>query len=487
MKSPRLLLLPLIAAFVAAMPAPAADGWVSLFDGKTLNGWKASENPGSPQVRDGAIVAEGKRAHLFYVGDDGRAEFENFELELEIKTEPGANSGVYFHTKWQDSGWPSAGFESQVNNSQPPFKEQDYRENKKTASLYGIRNLYKAMAKDGEWFTMNIRVARPRVEIRLNGRLVSAYTEPANPVLPAPGPKLNLLGKGTFALQCHDEDSRAYYRNIRVRRLPPGEDASVVKPVFSEQELRRLALGKDNFPIVNLRVRPNANLTLAELQALRTRTGIFPGIVHEIRADGKVRDDVTAVSTVAALKDEPVFAGLDVTLGLHPDAPKLSLAAQAGFDFLMAESRPPIIGGVFTGSEAEAIRRMDAQVDEVIQKIETLPIDVYANVMMVPPLLKTAPEDLWTEERMQRVIAAAAKHGVAFEINRRERTPSEKFIRLAKAAGVKFTIGSDASTLEDYGDWSYLLEIQRKVGLRWQDMWVPGHSPTRAQKALLKN
>ncbi len=467
-----------------ATTCSATTDWVPLFDGRTLNGWKASEHPGSPRVEDGAIVCEGRRAHLFYVGEDGQAEFENFELELEVKTEAGANSGVYFLTKWQDAGWPSTGFEAQVNNTQPPFKDITYRENKKTASLYGIRNLYKAMAADGEWCTLNIRVARPRVEIRLNGRLVSEYIEPANPVLPSPGPKLNLLGRGTFALQCHDEDSRARYRNIRVRRLPPGEDASVIKPVMSEQDLRRLALGRDNFPIVNLRVRLNGKLTLAELQTLRVRTGIFPGIVHEFRADGKVKDEATAAAVIAALKDEPVFAGLDVSPGLHPDATNLPLATLAEFDFLLAESRPPLIAGYFTGSEAESTRRMDAQVEEVVRRIETMPIDVYANVMMVPPLTKMAPEDLWTQARMQRVIAAAAKHGVAFEINRREATPSESFIRLAKAAGVKFTIGSDAATPEDYGDWSYVLEIQQKVGLKWQDMWVPGHVPSRAQREL---
>ena len=482
MNIPRLPLILLLAALVAPAARCADDGWVSLFDGRTLNGWKASENPGSPRVEDGAIVCEGKRAHLFYVGEDGAAEFENFELELEIMTEPGANSGVYFHTQWQDSGWPAAGFESQVNNRQPPFKEYDYRENKKTASLYGIRNLYKPMAKDGEWFTVNIRVARPRVEIRLNGRLVTAYTEPANPVLPSPGPKLNLLGKGTFALQCHDEDSRARYRHIRVRRLPPGEDASVTKPVLDEQDLRRLALGKDNFPIVNLRVRPDARLTAAELQALRIRTGIFPGIIH---ATGDFADDAAALRTVAALEGEPVFAGLEIRgdeTGGQPAGP-VSRGTLARFDYVVA--RPPVTMDVRgPGQEAGA---MDRLVDRIVRTIESAPIDVYANVMVLPAGFPSRGGELWTTARMERVIAAAAKHGVAFEINRRERTPSLEFVRLAKAAGVKFTIGSDEATPEDYGDWSHLLDVQRQAGLGWRDMWVPGHFPSRAQRELLKN
>ena len=121
---------------------------------------------------------------------------------------------------------------------------------------------------------------------------------------------------------------------------------------------------------------------------------------------------------------------------------------------------------------------MDAVVANIVRKIETLPIDVFANVMMVPTT--------WTEERMQRVIAAAAANGVAFEINPQERTPSEQFIKLAKAAGVRFTVGGNLTTTEDYADWSYILEMQKAAGLNWRNMYVPGHEPTRAQRELKK-
>lgn len=460
MKSPRLFLFHLIAALVAPLLAPADDGWVSLFDSRTLNGWKASENPGSPQVRDGAIVAEGKRAHLFYVGDDGRAEFENFELELEIKTEPGANSGVYFQTKWQDSGWPGAGFESQVNNTQPPFKEQDYRENKKTASLYGIRNLYKAMARDGEWFTVNIRVARPRVEIRLNGQLVTAYTEPANPVLPSPGPKLNLLGKGTFALQCHDEDSRAYYRNIRVRRLPPGEDTSVTKPVFSEQDLRRLSLGKDNFPIVNLRTQLGDGFTLEQVLALRLETGIGAGIVTESSA---LANDAAVATFTAVCQDRPVHAGL--LADERGWTERLPPQSRARFDYIIGQVGPVATAARWT--------------DEAVRLIENEPVDVLADDASRPEL---------DAAQTARLIAAAAKHGVAFEIGTQRSALTGDFIRQAKAAGVKFAIGSsERSTAANWSDWTQALTLQQEANLGWKDIYMPGHFPTRAQRELAKN
>jgi len=494
MKTPRLFLCALFVALSASPGWSAEDGWIALFDGRSLTGWKASENPGSPRVEDGAIVCEGKRAHLFYVGPDGRAEFENFELELEVKTEPGANSGVYFHTRWQDSGWPTAGFEAQVNNRQPVFKEYDYRENKKTGSLYGLRNLYKPMVPDGEWFTMNIRVHRPRVEIRLNGQLVTEYTEPANPDLPPPAPPLNRLGRGTFALQCHDEDSRARYRNIRVRVLPPGEDPAHPRPTYTEQDLRRLVLGRDNFPLVDLHTHLKGDLDLAQVLATGHRTGMKAGIATNGGVGFPIQNDTAALAFVQQMQAHPVFIGLQAEgrewTGMFKPA------TRAAFDYIFTDSM------TWTNRDGRRLRLwipeetevgpdvqdfMEQLTAQAVKIIETEPIDIYVNPTYLPDVIAARYDELWTEDRMQRIIAAAVKHGVAIEINCRYRIPSEKFLRLAKAAGAKFTIGTNNTGAADWGDWSYAFAMQEKLKLGWKDMWVPGHAPSRAQRELAKN
>src|SRR5580698_2415694 len=61
---------------------PSADGWYSLFDGKSLDGWKINENPDTFSVRDGEIVVNGPRAHLFYEGAVKDHEFKNFEFKV---------------------------------------------------------------------------------------------------------------------------------------------------------------------------------------------------------------------------------------------------------------------------------------------------------------------------------------------------------------------------------------------------------------------
>ena len=74
----------LVVAVAVSSTCLAADEWVSLFDGKTLDGWKASEHSDSWKVEDGKLVCFGPRSHLFYVGDVKGATFKNFELKLEV-------------------------------------------------------------------------------------------------------------------------------------------------------------------------------------------------------------------------------------------------------------------------------------------------------------------------------------------------------------------------------------------------------------------
>src|SRR4029453_3732173 len=97
-----LVLGALVSAGVAGARAPRAEkpGWHPLFDGATLNGWKAAEHPDAWTVKDGTLACNGDRAPLFYVGPVEQAQFADFEAEFEVLTHTGANSGVYFHTAW---------------------------------------------------------------------------------------------------------------------------------------------------------------------------------------------------------------------------------------------------------------------------------------------------------------------------------------------------------------------------------------------------
>lgn len=206
----RLFLLALLAC---GLPLGAADekGWESLFDGKSLEGWKASDQPGTFSVVNGELVVKGPRSHLFYEGAVNGHDFKNFELEAEVMTKPGSNSGVYFHTEFQPTGWPSKGYEVQVNNT--------HKDPKKTGGLYNVQDNFEAPAKDDEWFTLYIKVDGKRVITKVNDKVISDYTEEPNPVRKA-DQKQRLISHGTFAIQGHDPASVVHFRKIRVKPLP---------------------------------------------------------------------------------------------------------------------------------------------------------------------------------------------------------------------------------------------------------------------------
>ncbi|MEP6584951.1 MAG: DUF1080 domain-containing protein, partial [Ginsengibacter sp.] len=80
--------------------------WISLFDGKSLSGWKVGNHPETFKIEDGMIAVNGETAHLFYDGAVKNHDFKNFEFKADVMTLPGSNSGIYFHTAYQEGGWP---------------------------------------------------------------------------------------------------------------------------------------------------------------------------------------------------------------------------------------------------------------------------------------------------------------------------------------------------------------------------------------------
>ncbi len=184
---------------IGVSSADDKEGWISLFNGKDLSGWKASEGV-EWKVENGEIVTPPKRSHLFT-----EQEFKNFEYKVDCKTTPGSNSGLYIHTKYQDS-FPDAGYEVQVNQTQgDPVK---------SGSLYNVVKVFSSPVKDNEWYTYHITVKGKQIVVRINDKVLFEYVEPEG----VTGPRK--LSKGSFAIQAHDPKSVAYYKNILVRPLP---------------------------------------------------------------------------------------------------------------------------------------------------------------------------------------------------------------------------------------------------------------------------
>ena len=473
-----------------AAGAAETAGWVSLFDGKSLAGWKANESSDSFRVVDGMIAATGTRSHLFYTGEVQRADFKNFEFKAEVLAKAGANSGIFFHTAFQPDGWPAKGFEVQIDNSQP--RHGNYLELKKTGSLYGVRNVYKQLIGDDQWFTMHIVVRGKRVLIRLDDTLVVDYVEPAAP-LTLPGKEGRVLGHGTFALQAHDPESRTFFRNLAVRALPdelPADPAAPAPAQVDNTSAYLLKLADANFPLVDFHVHLKGGLTLDEALALSRQTGINYGIAVNGGVGFPITNDAGIEAFRKTMQGAPVFIGMQAEGREWPTL--FTPAAVAKFDYVFTDGMTIFDhrgqrARLWMKNEVEIPDKqvfMDHLTDTIVGILNDEPIDIYVNPTFIPDALAPEYDTLWTPARLTRIIEAAAKGGVAIEISSRYHWPKPAFIRQAKKAGIKFTFGTNNGD-RNLGRDEYGLQVVRECGLTWEDMWMPkpdGQKPIQVKK-----
>jgi hypothetical protein len=451
-----------------------SQDWQSLFDGKTLTGWKSSEDPASFRIEDGSIVCQGSRAHLFYA--EGATDFRNFEFECEAMTYAGANSGVYIHTRFQPVGFPKVGYEIQVLNESR--EHNGYRENKLTGSLYGVRNVYKSLVPDEQWFKLRIRVEGKRVRTWINEVPLVDWIEPvANPEAKGPGKQ---LGVGTFALQCHDPGSKVRYRNLRVKRLPDtGPDIKSPGPALTAYELELQRLGAANYPIINYHVHLKGGLSLEDALSISRATGVFYGIAVNCGLNFAVTNDTGIVDYLRQMQGQPTFVAMQAEGREWVNL--FSREATAQFDYVFTDAMTIVDDSgrrmrLWITNEVPPIPDPDAfmnvLVNRTVKILNEEPVNVYVNPTFLPAQIAGDYDRLWTEERMQRVVKAAAARGIAIEINSRLRLPSLAFLKLAKRAGCKFTMGTN-NTDRDIGKLDYSLAMIKEVGLGWKDFWVP--------------
>jgi len=465
-----------------------ASQWISLFDGKTLNGWKVGGDSGTFSVRDGMIVADGLISHLFYDGPIQGHDFTNFELKLEVMTMTKADSGIFFHSEYKRLDLPIKGYEVQINNTHSAANVN--RELRKTGSLYGVRDVFVSCAKDEEWFTVYIIVEGRRIRIGIDGRLLVDYIEPDDPVRAESG-AARLLSHGTFALQGSGEGNVVYFRNIRVKSLPDGnrsEDSRSAEQIAYEKRIS--AFHAKELPLIDYHVHLKGGLTLEQALEKSLEAGITYGIAENCGLGFPVINDEQLKRSFDRLEGRPVFKAMQAEgrEWVNMFSPELI----ATFDYVFSDAltfhdkqgrrtRLWMANEVHIDDEQEF---MDMYVDKIVTILENEPIDIFVNPTFLPAVVAERYDKLWTQQRMQKVAQAAAGNGVAIEINARYRIPSMKFVKLAKQAGVKFAFGTNNGGRE-LGRLEYSLEVAEKCGLTKDDMFVPrpyGKKPIQTKK-----
>ncbi len=475
-------------AFAQASEFDNTAPWLPLFDGKTLNGWKAPVHPDSFKVVDGQIVAQGPYAHLYYTGPVNNADFKNFELSLEVLTRPGADSWILFHTAFQPSGLLANGLRVKIANGRlNSWLGGSYP---RTGSLLPYRIVYKQLVPDNEWFRLNILVRGKQVRVRVNDMLVVDYIEPDKPFETDLG-FMGTLGHGRLALQTNFAPDPICFKNIRVRPRP-----DIVPPLSDERpevdDLYReiVRLENDNYPVVDYHVHLKGGLTLDQALSNSRRLGIFYGIAINCGLNFPVHDDASVRDYLATMKDQPCYVALQ---GEGREWMTLtSPESVARFDYCFTDA--------MTFRDSTGYRRRlwikeemgdlsdpESFMEMYVSRIEGVmrePIDIYANPTFLPEPIRPQYDALWTPARMKRVIDAAIQNDVAIEINNRYRIPSPAFLKAANAAGAKFSFGTNNAEAE-LGRLEYSIQMVKECGIRWDDIFVPkpdGKKPIQIKK-----
>lgn len=454
----------------------STDGWITLFDGETLDGWTASENTGSWKIEDGVIVTAGERSHLFYSGDVLDHNFKNFEFSVDVLTKPEANSGIYIHTRFQEEGWPYDGYECQVLNSSG---KGDYVEHKMTGSIYAIRNVWKPVTPDKEWFNYRIKVQGKTIQTYINGALAAEYTEPEEVYRPE-SMAGRLLSSGTFAFQCHDPGSVVAYKNIKVKPLSDTLSTMGTPPSDLEFEKKIVDLSSQNFPLIDFHTHLKGGLTLEELLAHARYYGFTYGFAVNCGLKMGFETDDSLKAYLDAFEPTP-FAWHAMQAEGREWLDLFSKESRERFDYVFTDA--------MTWTNNRGVRQrlwipeetdvgdpqdfMDQLVENIVQVVSTEPIDIHVNPTYLPAEIADQYDALWTDERINRVVQALASSGVALEINNRFKIPSAKIIKKAKEAGVKFTFGTNNGGADDLGRMEYGIDMVYECNLSPRDMWFP--------------
>ena len=266
------------------------------------------------------------------------------------------------------------------------------------------------------------------------------------------------------------------------------EPTRLAQSAATDAEIARLK--QAGYPLVDFHIHLKGGLTIEEAVALSRRNGIKYGIAANCGLKFPTTDDRGIERFVQSLKGQPVFIGMQAE---GREWPRLfSKEAIARFDYVFTDAMTIIDhrgrrARLWIKEEVDIPDRqafMDLLVRTIVNILNDEPIDIYVNPTYLPDLLAKDYDELWTTERLSKVIDAAARNGVAIEISNGLRLPKPAFIKRAKQAGIKFTFGTN-NVNHNLGRSEYGLAMIQECGLTPQDMWMPkpdGQKPVQTRK-----
>ena len=237
-------------------------------------------------------------------------------------------------------------------------------------------------------------------------------------------------------------------------------------------------LKKEGYEIVDYHAHLKGGLTMEELLEHSKKTGIEYGVAFNAGIGFPITTDSTLLANYEIYKDYPVF--LAIQAEGREWVNMFNKEYIATFDYVFTDAM------TWTDKKGRRMRLwmpeevfvddqddfMDQLVNQIIGVMENEPIDMYVNSTFLPDILQPEYDVLWTKDRMDKVIQAAVNNNIAIEINARYKIPSATFIKRAKKAGVKFSMGTN-NVDKNLGTLDYAIEMIEECGLKPDDFFKP--------------
>jgi hypothetical protein len=252
-----------------------------------------------------------------------------------------------------------------------------------------------------------------------------------------------------------------------------------IMPVFLASFFMINCCKTDTLQITDLHIHIKGGFTIEDAVLKSKQENIRYGLVVNCGVGFPVHTDLQIDSAVQFYKNYPQFF-----LGMQAEGREwvniFSKESMAKFDYVFTD------GMTFTDAKGRRNRIwikeetwiddeeqfMDYLVSTIVKILNTEPINIYVNPTFLPAQMGDRYDFFWTNDRMDKVIKAAKENNIAIEINNRYRIPSIKFLERAKAAGVKFTVGTNNMNKEFSGA-EYALEVIKKCKLTKNDFFEP--------------
>ena len=410
------------------------------------------------------------------------AEYENFILKGQALTAENGEAALLFHSDGEQ------GYEITIRNG-----AQDG--SIKTGSLRSVRNLYRSLAQDGEWFDFELAVRGKNIAVKVNGVDVVCYTEPAKPYREA-AHAAKLIGKGKVALKGVKGDVK--FRNLDMQTLAAdARNEADVMPPIEEQSDHIIRYQQKDFPVIDWHVHLKGGLTKEQAHAMSMNYGINYGVAPNAGEGGVGRmlaDDAEVRAYYEEVKNHPFLFGVQGEGRKWTQT--FSQEALGIFDYLFTDAMTIIDHKKRNARiyRAEEVIRdgvtldqyMEQIVDQTVKILTNEPADIFANATYIPDDMNPDYDKYWTAERVDRVLDVMEQNNIALEISARYKIPSFDIIKEAKKRGLKFTFGTN-NVDANFGRLEYCFEAVEECGLTVEDMWFPTMSVRRERPVVIYN